>query len=275
VLSLESSSPSLADLGWDDDWAASLAASPNPSATPGRVARVDLGACTVLTAAGSVRATIHHGQSVATGDWVILTTDDSVRVLDVLPRRTLFRRGAEGGETREQVVAANVDTVLLVNALDVRLSVRRIERYLALAWQSGAAPAVVLSKADTVTPEQLEKAVLATEAVALGCPVHVVSATTGDGMAQLSRHLAPGRTTTLLGTSGAGKSTLVNLLAGAEVAATGEVRSDGKGRHTTTHRELIVLPGRGMLLDTPGMRAISLSGMRPRAWSALSRMSRS
>ena len=257
-MSLASPASSLTELGWDDDWSAALTASSHPSAEPGRVARVDLGACTVLTAAGLVRAATHHQQSVATGDWVVLATDDAVRVLDVLPRRTLFRRGSEGGETREQVVAANVDTVLIVNALDVRLSVRRIERYLALVWQSGASPAVVLTKSDVATADEREAALLATEAVALGVPVHLVSATTGEGMGELSHHLQPSRTTALLGSSGAGKSTLVNFLAGSEVAATGDVRSDGKGRHTTTHRELIVLPGRGMLLDTPGMRAISL-----------------
>jgi ribosome biogenesis GTPase len=160
----------------------------------------------------------------------------------------------------QQIVAANIDTVLLCDALDGRLSVRHLERFLALAWQSGALPVVLITKSDAVPPAMVADAVEAVEAVANGVSVLVVSSTTGEGMEALSPYLVPGRTIALLGLSGAGKSTLVNLLAGTEVLATGAVRSDGKGRHTTTHRELVLLPGGGLLIDTPGMRALSVVG---------------
>jgi ribosome biogenesis GTPase len=158
------------------------------------------------------------------------------------------------------MVAANVDTLLLCDALDGRLSLRHLERYLALAWQSGATPVVLITKSDTAPAAALSEAVKAVRTVADGVGVVVVSSTTGEGIEDLAPYLVPGRTVALVGLSGAGKSTLVNLLAGADVLATGAVRRDGKGRHTTTHRQLVLLPGGGLLIDTPGMRALSVVG---------------
>jgi ribosome biogenesis GTPase / thiamine phosphate phosphatase len=253
--------PTLADVGWDDEWAAVFAALAPPGALAARVARADRGACTVL-APGNLRVTSGR-RPVATGDWVIVgpgpLPDDLPTVIDVLPRRSAFVRERPGRETAEQVVAANVDTVLVVNGLDTGVNARRIERYLALAWQSGAVPAIVLTKADCCTDDDVAGAVEDVRSVALGVEVHTVSAADGRGIDRLATaHLSQGRTVALLGPSGSGKSTLVNRLAGADVMATGETRRDGKGRHTTVHRELVVLPGRGLLLDTPGMRGISL-----------------
>jgi ribosome biogenesis GTPase len=228
-----------------------------PEATPVRVARVDLGQCTVLTSTDSVeRAFVPHGVRVAVGDWVVL---DAERIVtDIVPRTSAFTRGSAGQETTEQVVAANVDTVLIVNALDARLSLRRIERYLALGWQSGAAPVVLLTKADLLDPADVAERTAEVNGVALGVPVHVLSAFDDDSLRVLDQYLEPGRTVALLGMSGAGKSTLVNKLAGNEAQATQDVRSDGKGRHTTTHRELIMLPSGAMVIDTPGMRGLAM-----------------
>ena len=252
----------LRELGWDDGWAAALAGSGERSLTPGRVSRVDRGACTVLTTTGPVRAS--NLPDVAVGDWVTVrpgpTEHDMASVAAILPRRCTFRRSAGTRGGPPQVVAANIDTVLLVTAVDRHLGVRHLERYLALAWQSGAVPVVVISKADLAPPDVLAGRVAEARSVALDVDVQVVSVATGRGLESLAPYLVPGRTVALLGLSGAGKSTLVNLLAGDDILATGLVRADGQGRHTTTHRELVVLPGGGMVIDTPGMRALSVSG---------------
>ncbi len=181
-------------------------------------------------------------------------------VAAILGRRCTFRRSAGAPGATSQVVAANIDTVLLVTAMDRHLSVRHLERYLALAWQSGAVPVVVISKADLASGQVLAGRVAEVASVALDVDVQVVSAATGQGLDNLAQYLSPGRTVALLGLSGAGKSTLVNLLAGEEILTTALVRADGQGRHTTTHRELVLLPGGGMVIDTPGMRALSVSG---------------
>jgi ribosome biogenesis GTPase / thiamine phosphate phosphatase len=255
-------SPSLTDLGWDDEWAATLVGVAPAGLVPGRVSRVDRGLCTVLTAGGSERVTMAHDVRIAVGDWVALAPPGEAggrrAVAAVLPRRTVFRRGVEGSSTADQVVAANIDTVFVVNALDARVSVRRIERYLALTWQSGATPVVLLTKTDAVEPDELARAAAAIDLVTAGTPVHQISVTTGQGIDELAPYLTAGCTVALLGLSGAGKSTLVNRLAGEDLLATAAVRADGKGRHTTTHRQLVPLPAGGLLLDTPGMRAISI-----------------
>jgi ribosome biogenesis GTPase len=157
------------------------------------------------------------------------------------------------------VVAANVDVVFLVTALDRDVNQRAVERYLALGWDSGAVPVLVLTKADCMDETELRTAIQQVRDVAPGVDVRAVSAATGRGMEELAATwLRPGQTIGLVGASGAGKSTLLNRLAGTEVMETGVVRSDGKGRHTTTHRELVVLPGRSILIDTPGMRSLGL-----------------
>lgn len=194
------------------------------------------------------------------GDWVAVAfkSSDSVSTIHaVLPRRSQFVRKAAGVVDKPQVVAANFDVVLLTTGLDTDFNLRRIERYLTAAWGTGAQPVVVLTKADLV--ENVAEMVAQVEAVALGAPVLAVSAPTGLGLAALRTFLAPATTAVMLGMSGVGKSTLVNALAGEARQAVGEVRAtDGRGRHTTTHRELVLLPGGALLLDTPGMRELGL-----------------
>jgi ribosome biogenesis GTPase len=178
----------------------------------------------------------------------------------VLPRTSTFSRKAAGKRTDEQIVGANVDTVWIVSAFDSDLNPARLERYVTLVWESGALPVVVLAKVDLC--EAPESIVAGLTARLVGVPIHAVSATDGVGVEVLRRYLAPGQTIALLGSSGVGKSTLINHLAGREVMRTAAVRaSDGKGRHTTSHRQLVLLPSGGLLLDTPGMRELQL-------WSA-------
>lgn len=254
---------SLQDLGWDEAWATARSALIHPG-QPARVVSAEMGICRLTTDPGddAVRAIVPRGLDVAVGDWVVFdpapTPAEPVVVVDVLPRRTVFTRAATGKETRAQVVAANVDTVFVVNALDARLSLRRIERYLALAWQSGATPVIVLTKADLVAAEALEPLLAQVRGVALGTPVHLVGAEDDRALHALDPYLPPGQTVALIGMSGAGKSTLLNRLADAQVAKTQAVRTDGKGRHTTTHRELFALPGGALVIDTPGMRGLAL-----------------
>jgi len=256
--------PGLAALGWDEGWASALAELGDPRLVPARVSRVDRGVCSVMTGMAVVRVAAERGVEIAVGDWVAVgpgpATEDNPRIVGVLPRRCVFRRAAGRRGAAQQIVAANIDTLLLCDALDGSLSLRHLERYLALAWQSGATPVVLITKSDAVLPAMAAEAVTAVKAVADGVSVVVVSSSTGEGIGDLAPYLVPGRTVALLGLSGAGKSTLVNLLAGADVLATGAVRRDGKGRHTTTHRQLVLLPGGGLLIDTPGMRALSVVG---------------
>ncbi len=209
--------------------------------------------------AGRLRhAAAERGELPAVGDWVAATPTDPALINAVLPRRTKFSRMAAtaNGQTIEQVVAANVDTVFLTAGLDGDLNVRRLERYLALGWESGAEPVVVLTKADLC--EDVDAALLDVESVAIGVPVHAVSNLTGEGVEDLGAYFAPGRTVAALGSSGVGKSSLVNALAGEELMATGDLRADGRGRHTTTNRQLLRLPNGGLFLDTPGMRELRL-----------------
>lgn len=221
--------------------------------------RVDRGLLTVLTEDGERRvrpasALREPDVTPVVGDWVAL---DGEHAVAVLPRRTAFVRTVAGRTSAPQVVAANLDLVLVVDALAGPSRLRRVERYLAVAWSSGATPVVVLTKADLC--DDVPAAVQQVAEDALGVDVLAVSALTGEGMADLRALLAPGRTAAMVGPSGVGKSSLVNALAGRAVAGTGEVRdSDGRGRHTTTARELHVLPGGGLLVDTPGMRELAL-----------------
>jgi ribosome biogenesis GTPase len=175
----------------------------------------------------------------------------------VLPRRTAFLRKVAWVKTESQVLAANVDVVFLVMGLAKNFNLRRLERYLTLAWESGARPVVVLNKADLC--DDVEAKVAEVETVAIGVPIHAISARDGVGLEAVVEHLEAGKTAALLGSSGVGKSTLINRLLGSERQATGEVReADGRGRHVTTSRELVILPAGGVVIDTPGMRELQM-----------------
>ena len=237
-------------LGWSPFFAEAFEPYEPEGLIPGRVAVQERGAVVLFTIAGTVQA---RGHAVA-GDWVAFDEERGA-IRAVLPRRTRFSR-KEPWLTEEQVVAANVDTAFLVTDCGRDFKPRRLERYLTATWDSGADPVIVLAKSDLA--EDVPETVAAAEAVAFGVPVHAVSSVTGEGLDALDPYLAPGRTVALLGSSGVGKSTLANRLLGEEVLATGDVRRDGRGRHTTTHRELVQLPGGALLLDTPGMRELQL-----------------
>ncbi len=252
---------SLASLGWDESW--SLTFAPYGDLIPGRMARVDRGRGLVLTEDGEIHAS-WQGDLPCAGDWVALRAlpGGGHEVAAILPRRTALVRGGVGresrgglsGDSQSQVLAANADVVFVVEPASPDTNLGRVERLLALAWQSGALPCVIITKADLAAalPALLESVTQA----APGVDVHAVSAFTGEGLEPV-RALASG-TSVLVGPSGAGKSTLVNALAGADVMRTQDIRaSDGRGRHTTTHRELIVMPG-GLLIDTPGVRRVGL-----------------
>jgi ribosome biogenesis GTPase / thiamine phosphate phosphatase len=245
----------LAQLVWDERRSAELAElghHPSAAARVVRVDRVDRGHVTLRAASGELRvATDHLGAELAVGDWIVV--GDAGGIAAVLERRTLLERRMPDDSSSSPIVAANVDVVVVANALDHPFSSRRLERFLLVAWESGASPLVALTKADA--SGDLGAALAEAEAAALGAPVLALSVRTGAGLDELRARLA-GSTAVLLGRSGAGKSTLVNALVGDDVAATAEVRRDGKGRHTTTHRELHLLRGGGVLIDTPGLRAV-------------------
>ncbi|MDY7233194.1 ribosome small subunit-dependent GTPase A [Hyalangium rubrum] len=264
----------LESLGWGPSHAHAFSVLLSQSSlplVPGRVVRQERGLLTVQTServclARPTGRLLHHALSAEAlptiGDWVALMVpsgEGEALLHEVLPRQSVLMRREAGSEREGQVIAANLDVVFLVAGLDGNFNPRRIERALTVAWNSGAAPVVVLSKAD-LQPEVSER-VEEVEALAPGVPVLALSARTGEGLEALKAELPAGKTGVLLGSSGVGKSTLVNQLLGAERLATQEVRpEDDKGRHTTTHRELFVLPHGGLLIDGPGMRELGLWG---------------
>jgi ribosome biogenesis GTPase len=265
---------SLETLGWGSSLAHAfsvLLSQSNLPLVPGRVVRQERGLLTVQTAeraylARTAGRLLHHAAGAEAlptiGDWVALLPpagEGEALLHEVLPRHSVLLRREAGSEHAGQLIAANLDVVFLVTGLDGNFNPRRIERALTVAWNSGAAPVVVLSKAD-LEPEVAER-VREVETLAPGVPVLALSARTGAGLEALRAQLPSGKTGALLGSSGVGKSTIVNQLLGAERLATQEVRpEDDKGRHTTTHRELFVLPHGGLLIDGPGMRELGLWG---------------
>lgn len=214
----------------------------------------------LASADGEVVRVRNIGADVAVGDWVV-PSPDGERVAHLLPRHSSFTRRASfaGKVGQSHTIAANIDTVMLVHALTSPPNVRRLERELVLAWDSGALPVVVLTKADLVEPGETTVAVAALRAASPGVDVLVASGTRGDGVADLAEYADGGKTIALLGASGVGKSTLINALIGHDTQRTAEVRAgDGRGRHTTTAAELLPLGARGWLIDTPGVRVVSL-----------------
>ncbi|NUW46648.1 ribosome small subunit-dependent GTPase A [Nonomuraea rhodomycinica] len=251
----------LSRYGWTETLDNAFAEHRAAGLVPARIARVDRGLCDAVTESGPVRAALTAPHSPdpllapCTGDWAALLPGREPRLVALLPRRSAIVRSSASRSSHGQVLAANVDTVVLAVSLAARLDAARLERLLALAWDSGARPLIVLTKAD-VAPDP---AAVQAEAAALapGVDILVTSVTTGQNIDVLTALLSG--TTVLLGSSGAGKSSLGNALLGDELLATGAVRAqDGKGRHTTVRRELVPLPGGGVLIDTPGLRGISL-----------------
>jgi ribosome biogenesis GTPase / thiamine phosphate phosphatase len=250
----------LGALGWSDELAAAL----EPGHVPGRVVAGHRAAFDVALGGGALVRTRLPGRlahyeaiDVTVGDWVAMR-DGLIRA--VLPRRSALVRSAAGLTSEAQTLAANVDVVFIVSSLGPDLEPRRLERYLVTVWESGASPEIVLTKSDRFDdPVALSDMVATVEAVALGVPVFVVSSVTGAGVADVRARIGVGRTSVLVGSSGVGKSTLVNAWLGHELMAVNETREDDdEGRHTTTHRELIELPGGGMVIDTPGIRELQL-----------------
>lgn len=257
----------LALLGWNQRFAAAFTNHASAGLVPGRVIQQFNHLYTVATEGGEIRAQLSGRlryeaapqQLPVTGDWVALripSNQGAAQVMAVLPRVTRFSRRAAGKGDREQVIAANLDYAFLVTGLDNDFSPRRIERYLAAAWDSGATPVVVLNKLDLCADPATR--IHAVEEVAVGTAIHAVSALRGDGLEELARYCLPGQTVALLGSSGVGKSTLINRLLASPSQSTQPVREDGRGRHTTTRRELLFCARGGMVIDTPGMRELQL-----------------
>jgi ribosome biogenesis GTPase len=260
----------LEDLGWDGDRAREFKPwAGEAGLQPGRVLIGFNYLYRVGVADGEIEAVLagrlkhraeRRGELPAVGDWVVVRKrprENRGAIVAVLPRRSRFSRRTAGSVTDEQIVAANVDVIFIVMSLDHDFSVRRLERYLLMAHESGAAPVVLLTKPDVCA--DLPARVAEVAAVAGDVPVHVINPKLNQGLEQVTRHVRSGRTAALLGSSGVGKSTIINRLVGADVLRTREVReADSKGRHTTTHRELVVLPGGGLMIDTPGMRELQL-----------------
>lgn len=263
------STAELARFGWDEQWAEAFAPVARPEVQPGRVVIEFNHIYRVVTAEGEIEAgaagrlkhrATRRSDLPAVGDWVALRrlpSHERGSIVGVLPRRSKFARKAAGNVTDEQVVAANVDVVFVVMALDGDYNLRRLDRYLLLTRESGAAAVVLLTKPDLAT--DLAAQVADAVARAGDAPVHVLSPRTTQGLEQVGPYLGVGRTAALLGSSGVGKSTIINRLVGVERQRTRDVReADSRGRHTTTNRELVLLPDGGLIIDTPGMRELQL-----------------
>ncbi|MCW5557050.1 MAG: ribosome small subunit-dependent GTPase A [Verrucomicrobiae bacterium] len=263
----------LSALGWDDGWASAWETVGDPSLVPGRIVGEDRHVYLAVTAAGEATATpagrlLHalkdSSELPRVGDWVGLTPmpGESKGVIRcVLPRRTRLARRLPGRETREQVLAANVDRVFIVQALDGNFRSRRLERFLMMAHDGGVEPVVVLNKADLCDAVAVDARLAEARAVCGGAAILATSVPRRRGLRALARRISPGKTVAFIGSSGVGKSSLINSLYGEEIQATLEVRAaDSKGRHTTSWRELIPLPDGGLVVDTPGLRELQAWG---------------
>ena len=259
----------LQGLGWSQFFANSLGNQWQESYTVGRVALEHKNTYILYTEQGELSADVTgklryqatgRQDFPAVGDWVVISVrngEKKATIQAILPRKSKFSRKTVGSKTQEQIIATNVDTVFLICGLDNDFNLRRIERYLILVWESGANPVIILNKADLC--EDVEERQNEVEGIAFGVPIIVLSAINNQGIEALFPYLKPGHTVALLGSSGVGKSTLTNQLIGKAVQAVQGVRKgDDRGRHTTTHRELILLPSGGLLIDTPGMREIQI-----------------
>jgi ribosome biogenesis GTPase / thiamine phosphate phosphatase len=251
----------LAELGWNSHFAEALAALGDASLSPGRVG-ADYGSdFLVHLPSGTSRADLARhlrvaGRRIAVGDWVGLRqAGDRSEIGAVLDRQSAIRRKTPDMEVSEQVLAANVDVIFIATALDGDFNPRRVERLLTVAYQSGAAPAVLLTKADIA---DARAALAEAQTLAPGVQVLAISSRTGEGIEAVRQAIGRGRTAVLIGSSGVGKSTLINRLVGSRQLRTGDVHRSGQGRHVTTRRELLVLPGQGVVIDTPGLREIQL-----------------
>lgn len=256
-------------LGWNDYFASNFESLRQEGLTVARVAIEHRNSYILYSENGELYAEItgkfrHQATQPedfpAVGDWVVISireSEKSAQIESILPRKTKFSRQSIGAIAKEQIVAANVDTVFLVSGLDGDFNPRRIERYLILAWESGANPVILLNKADLC--QNIEECLNQVENIALGVPKITISASQGKGLNALQPYFQPGKTVALLGSSGVGKSTITNQLKGEVIQAVKAVRQgDDKGRHTTTHRELILLPNGSLIIDTPGMREIQI-----------------
>ena len=263
--------PSLEDFGWNSFFQKHFQILKIPDSVPARVISESKDSFQVYSQYGELTAKIsgkmryrgeEENQYPAVGDWVVvkpLVNEQKGIIHAVLPRKSKFSRKVAGERTEEQVVSANIDTVFIVSGLDGgrNFNLRRIERYLTLAWNSGATPVIVLNKVD-LCPD-VDIYIRSVEDIAPGISIHPVSAKERIGLDALRNYLTKGNTVAFLGSSGVGKSALINALLGEEKQETGEVRQDDDmGRHTTTKRELILLPGGGIMIDTPGMREIQM-----------------
>ncbi len=267
----------LTQLGWTGHFEEHFAPFAGDGMAPGRIIREDRNLYQLAGEDGQLMAEVSgrlrnnalsRADFPAVGDWVVmhrLPQEDKAIIHALLPRRSCFSRKAvlsggmpdTGGKGEEQVLAANVDTVFLVSGLDADFNIRRIERYVTVAYNSSAVPVIILNKADLC--EDIDDRLAEVESVAMGVDVHALSAATGNGLESLRKYLPVGKTVAFLGSSGVGKSTIINGLLDEERLKTNAVREyDNRGRHTTTHRELVVLPDGGVVIDTPGMREIQL-----------------
>ncbi len=259
------------DLGWNDFFQKQADSLLKHGREVGRVAEQHRTEFVLFTRHGELRAAIagkirlmasSRKDYPGVGDWVMIEprpTESFARITAILPRRTKFSRKAPGQETEEQILAANIDTAFWITSVTAEFNPRRVERYLTAVWESGACPAIILNKADLGNTEDIDRHVRELAAVAPGIPIHALSALRREGFGQLAPYLVRGSTVVFLGVSGVGKSSIVNVLLGKDTQRVEEIReSDSRGRHTTTTRQLILLPGGGMVIDTPGIRELQI-----------------